>query len=324
MTETAARLYAERTPLVSVITATYNRSNVLRYAIESVLWQTVTDWELIVVGDACTDDTADVVAAFADSRIRFVNLEKNVGEQSGPNNAGGRLARGRCIAYLNHDDLWVPQHLELALGVLEQDQCDLVFSLMCRVRRGMASQLVCNAPAGQYEPYLLFPASSWMFRRELLREVGPWNYCKDCRLPPSQDWLRRAWKAGKRMRQVPRLTVIVIASGGRPQSYSRREEQEHRQYFEALREDPRFLEKELTSMLVFASAGHFETSATFAVWPFVTRAAKNSARAFLHLLGISAWNLAHLARYPRRGSYINHLRRIRGLASLDKASGRNP
>jgi GT2 family glycosyltransferase len=57
--------------------------------------QTRSDWELIVVGDACTDDTADVVATFPDPRIRFVNLPENVGEQSGPNNEGVRLGHGR-------------------------------------------------------------------------------------------------------------------------------------------------------------------------------------------------------------------------------------
>lgn len=71
----------------------------LRYAIQSVLWQTRADWELIVVGDACTDDTAEVVASFGDRRIQFLNLEHNVGEQSGPNNAGLRRARGRYVAY---------------------------------------------------------------------------------------------------------------------------------------------------------------------------------------------------------------------------------
>jgi cellulose synthase/poly-beta-1,6-N-acetylglucosamine synthase-like glycosyltransferase len=60
-------------PAISVVIATYNRSDVLAYAIESVLRQTFTDWELIVVGDACTDDTPEVVARYveADSRVRF-------------------------------------------------------------------------------------------------------------------------------------------------------------------------------------------------------------------------------------------------------------
>jgi len=58
-------------PLVSVITATYNRSNVLALAIESVRWQNLCDWELLVIGDAWTDDTEQVVASFADPRIHY-------------------------------------------------------------------------------------------------------------------------------------------------------------------------------------------------------------------------------------------------------------
>ena len=75
-------------PLVSIITATYNRSNVLAYTLRSALRSTVADWEHLVIGDACTDDTALVVAGLGDARVRFHNLAENFGEQSGPNNAG--------------------------------------------------------------------------------------------------------------------------------------------------------------------------------------------------------------------------------------------
>ena len=89
-------------PLVSVITATYNWSSVLRYAIQSVLRQTCQDFEMIVVGDGCTDDSAEVVASFDDPRLRWHNLPHNTGHQSAPNNAGLELARGRYVAYLGH------------------------------------------------------------------------------------------------------------------------------------------------------------------------------------------------------------------------------
>ena len=94
------------TPTVSVVVATYNRANVLRFSIEAALRSSASDWEMIVVGDACTDHTADVVASFDDPRISFVNLPVNAGEQSIPNNEGVRRARGRYVAFLNHDDLW--------------------------------------------------------------------------------------------------------------------------------------------------------------------------------------------------------------------------
>src|SRR5690606_6891018 len=91
-------------PLASGVMATYNRSNLLPYVIETVRRQRWPHWELLIVGDGCTADTAEVIARLADPRVRFCNLEQPVGEQSGPNNAGCAAARGDYIAFLNHDD----------------------------------------------------------------------------------------------------------------------------------------------------------------------------------------------------------------------------
>src|SRR5260221_6050921 len=99
-------------PKVSIITATYNWSSVLKYAIQSVLWQTFQDFEYIIVGDACTDDSAEVIDSFDDPRLRWHNLDENSGSQSIPNNRGLQLAQGTYIAYLGHDDIWYPTHLE--------------------------------------------------------------------------------------------------------------------------------------------------------------------------------------------------------------------
>jgi glycosyltransferase involved in cell wall biosynthesis len=209
-------------PLISIITATYNRSNVLKLAIESVRWQTFQDWELWVIGDACTDDTEQVVAAFDDPRIHFINLKENIGEQSGPNNEGFRLARGRFIAYLNHDDLWLPDHLEAALEGIERTGADLVFTLVDAILSEGRNSLVCNIPGLRYEPGLMVPASCWLCRRELIEEIGPWRFYRECHSVPSQDWLYRAWKAGKDLRLIPHLTLVAIYSGSRQGVYAKR------------------------------------------------------------------------------------------------------
>ena len=137
-----------RIPLVSIITATYNRGNVLRYTVASVIESGFRDWELLVVGDACTDDTEQVVGSFADPRVRFINLETNVGEQSGPSNEGFRHARGRYIAYLNHDDLWTADHLGRSLSAIEDTGADLVFSLGVAVEPGGGNVLIGASPTG--------------------------------------------------------------------------------------------------------------------------------------------------------------------------------
>jgi glycosyltransferase involved in cell wall biosynthesis len=107
------------TPRVTVIIATYNWGTVLPYAIGSVLRQTFSDFELLVIGDGCTDESGETVARFDDPRVRWLNLSANTGHQCGPNNEGLRQARGDVIAYLGHDDLWLPHHLELQMTAID-------------------------------------------------------------------------------------------------------------------------------------------------------------------------------------------------------------
>ena len=78
-------------PTVSVVIATYQWSSALRCALRSVLRQSFQDFEVLVVGDGCTDDSAAVVQAFGDPRLRWENLPANTGSQSAPNNRGFAL-----------------------------------------------------------------------------------------------------------------------------------------------------------------------------------------------------------------------------------------
>jgi glycosyltransferase involved in cell wall biosynthesis len=114
----------------------------LTYGLESVLTQTVTDWEMWI-GEACTDETESVVRGFADPRIHFLNLPRQTGDQAGPNNEGLRLFRGRYIAYLNHDDLWLPDHLAVGVDALQQTGADLVWPLI--VKRHTDGRYTCDA-----------------------------------------------------------------------------------------------------------------------------------------------------------------------------------
>src|SRR5690348_7129616 len=102
-------------PRFSIVLATYGRGRFIEPTIESVLGQTCTDFELIVVGDGCADETEAIVGsfaqAFAPAKITWHNLRRNLGSQSFPNNEGIRHARGDWICYLGHDDTWSPDHL---------------------------------------------------------------------------------------------------------------------------------------------------------------------------------------------------------------------
>jgi teichuronic acid biosynthesis glycosyltransferase TuaG len=101
---------------------TFNNAAHIGAAIESVQAQTRTDWELIVVNDCSTDDTAAIVERFAaaDPRIRLINLDANMGAPAGPRNIAARAARGQYLALLDADDLWHPQKLDLQLGAIER------------------------------------------------------------------------------------------------------------------------------------------------------------------------------------------------------------
>jgi glycosyltransferase involved in cell wall biosynthesis len=108
-------------PAVSVVIPTYQRAALVQEAIESALAQTLTDLEVVVVDDGSTDGTAEVLAARygADPRVRVVRKEN--GGTASARNAGIRAARGRYVAPLDSDDLFLPRHLETLVAALEAD-----------------------------------------------------------------------------------------------------------------------------------------------------------------------------------------------------------
>jgi glycosyltransferase involved in cell wall biosynthesis len=301
-------------PLVSVILSTYNRSNVLALAIRTALWQTVQDIELWVVGDACTDDTGEVVRSFRDPRIHFVNLEQNVGEQSGPNNEGFRRSRGRYVAYLGQDDLWFPDHLETALATLDETGADWVFTLVDFVKREGEAVLIGAAASGRYAPHVHTVPSSWVLRRESLEEIGPWRSALESYATPQDDFLGRAYRNGKDIRLAPRLTVVKVPSGLRPNSYARREEAEIRRYFEAMTTSgPEFRESELTRIALGHAA---EQARPKSLRWHASRAAKDVVRRAAIRAGVHPHAVHNFLRFHRKGAGLDDLRRVRGLPPL--------
>ena len=104
--------------LVSIVLPTYNRAAQIGRAIASVMAQSHSRWELIVVDDASTDNTCTVVQSFADPRIFLVRLPFNCGSPMRPRNVGLQLARGDYLAYIDDDNTWRPQHLERLLAAM--------------------------------------------------------------------------------------------------------------------------------------------------------------------------------------------------------------
>jgi len=113
---------------VSIITPTYNRADFLPVAIESVQAQSFPDWEMLIVDDGSTDNTAELVNRYSaqDSRIRYFQ-QPNQGQSVARNHALGE-ARGEFICFLDSDNAWLPDKLEKQLAVFQQEpDVDIVY-----------------------------------------------------------------------------------------------------------------------------------------------------------------------------------------------------
>jgi glycosyltransferase involved in cell wall biosynthesis len=314
-----------RAPKVSVIIASFNRSNVLRYAIESVQLQTVSDWEVLVVDDASTDDTQAVVEELDDDRVRYVPLGANFGDQSGPNNVGMLLARAETLAFLNQDDLWFRDHLAHSTGVLDGTGADLVFARCAVARERSAAQLHAGdwsfwtQGAGwrdRYRPGESVPASSWVFRRELARRVGPWRPATEVHGTASADWLFRAWRRGARLRPTGVEGVLVVASGNRSGAYSSRAEEENGYYADQLRRDRQLRARVQDALVEELPPAPFASRRQAADLWIARRFRRARDLVFdrtLAACGVNPMEVRFAYRYRGRGGYIAELRRNRGL-----------
>ena len=111
--------------LVSVVIPTYNHAQFLGKALQSVLDQTYTNWEIIVVDNHSTDHTDEVMSGFLDHRITFLKIHNN-GVIAASRNAGIRAAKGEWVAFLDSDDWWAPHKLEVCFRLIDE-QVDFVY-----------------------------------------------------------------------------------------------------------------------------------------------------------------------------------------------------
>jgi glycosyltransferase involved in cell wall biosynthesis len=115
-------------PLVSVIMPAYNAGKHITESIQSVISQTYVRWELIVIDDGSTDNTADLVRDYISQEPRVTYISQRNGGQANARNAGLRIAQGSLIAFLDADDLWLPEKLELQVSQQSETGADVVFS----------------------------------------------------------------------------------------------------------------------------------------------------------------------------------------------------
>jgi teichuronic acid biosynthesis glycosyltransferase TuaG len=119
----------DKNPLISIITPCYNSEQYIRQAIESVLAQTYQNWEMIIVDDCSTDRGFQIALEYAEkySRIRVYRQEQNGGAAIARNKAIME-SRGKYVAFLDSDDLWLPEKLEKQLRFMQENKSDFSFT----------------------------------------------------------------------------------------------------------------------------------------------------------------------------------------------------
>lgn len=269
-------------PSFSVIMATYNRGRHILPSIQSVLRQSYQDFELIVVGDGCTDDTADVVVSVASPQIRWLNLAERGGSQSFPNNAGVEISRGRYIAYIGHDDIWMPDHLS-ALDELYRREPQLDFAVSGALFHGprasnfrLVTGMFSDSSAA-FEHF--FPPSSFSHRRDVTDRIGPWLDPYKIVPPVDAEFLLRAANAGMMFASTQRISVQKFAAGHRYLSYLRHTSDEQERMVQRMSRAE--FEGYLASELAKAKAGNAFMTSThpdytrYGIGEFATRNANN-------------------------------------------------
>ncbi len=182
-------------PKVSIIIPTYNRAKLVTYAIESVLNQTYKNYEIIVVDDGSTDNTRELISKYGDKVKYFYKTNSG---QGSARNFGIEKSVGEYIAFLDSDDLWLPERLKMGVVILEANKdVGLVYSNSYRLVDGKRMQ---RTYFDDYRPYNGFvfkqlfyqdfiPTTSVILRKQCFTKVGLF----DGGLSPCEDydmWLR--------------------------------------------------------------------------------------------------------------------------------------
>ncbi|MFA7342837.1 MAG: glycosyltransferase [Terrimicrobiaceae bacterium] len=189
-------------PLVSVVIPTYNHAHFLGKALRSVIGQTYTRWEALVVDNHSGDNTAEVVAGLNDPRISLLQIN-NHGVIAASRNLGISESQGEWVAFLDSDDRWYPEKLERCAGLLREE-----FDLVCHGERWLGNERdrqVFYGPEQRatYRSLLLdgncLSTSAVVMKAETARAVG--GFSEDAEIVTAEDydfWLRLA-KAGARI-----------------------------------------------------------------------------------------------------------------------------
>ena len=243
-------LESNKSHLVTVIIATYNSAGTLKLTLKSVLAQDHVDFEVLVVGDGCTDDSAAVTQSFGDPRVRWLGLPENSGGPSTPRNRGLREAKGTYVAYLGHDDLWFPWHLSALVAFIQDRQVDLVASLGLTVAPAgvLGSFSLPQEPWRRKSP---ITPSNWLHHVNVIGRVGPWS--TSIRMGHDREFLQRVLQAGVPSAPCCRLSVLKFPAT-HWNMYALTSDYPQTTYVEAMQQDPAALQLQMLQDLAFSAA----------------------------------------------------------------------
>jgi glycosyltransferase involved in cell wall biosynthesis len=144
--------------MVSVIMPMYNSERYIRESIESVLAQTYTNWELLIINDFSKDQSVSIAKEYVkkDSRIHLLNNDRRIGMPSAPRNVGVQAAKGRYISFLDSDDIWFPQKLEQQVALFDDNRIAIVYSNYEKIDENgnRCNRLVIAPPFATYKSLL--------------------------------------------------------------------------------------------------------------------------------------------------------------------------
>lgn len=191
--------------MVSILMSTYNREKYLRRAIDSVLAQTYTDWEFVIVDDGSTDQSQELILSYKDERIQYIPMDKNRFYCYAANQ-GLLKCKGEYVAFLNSDDEWMPDKLEKQIAFMEMNEkYGACFTEVILTDNEGHEVLDDDANMKQLFAVSYNTQTEWMhhflfrgntlchpsavIRRELLDKIGGFNLLY-CQLGDFELWIR--------------------------------------------------------------------------------------------------------------------------------------
>jgi glycosyltransferase involved in cell wall biosynthesis len=189
-------------PIISVITPAYNADQFIAETIESVLAQTFSNWEMLIVDDGSVDDTATIIKKYANIDKRIKYLHQTNSKQGKARNLAIQHAKGEYLAFIDADDLWHPQKLEKQMEVFEANpNVDLIFTngLVFKDNKDNVINTFSHPGGELLDQYIYpkmlngytFPNLSVITKKEKIIKLG--GFCEDLRVQNCEDyqmWLR--------------------------------------------------------------------------------------------------------------------------------------